>query len=343
MNKWFLILILLVTTTCAFGYEGYSPLTGGGTGGQIIYVTNLNDSGAGSFRSALASVSGPTIIRFSVGGTIYPTGTLWIVGTNITVAGETSQSPGIKIDGSYCSGPTIGISGHDIIVQHLRIRNNGSARETVQINSDYNIILDHLSVSGSADGAIDINNGVDHITISNCIIADSVEGHRSYGQYASLHHNLYSYNNRRQPKIVNYVGPYDWRNNVLQNWTGTGTNVEAGHQVNIINNYFGPPAPGEICSSGFDIDNSLSADVYISGNYFNCGYDINGLGDKSTPNEEPSVTTMTADSNLQSYVLSHAGAMPRDAYDQAHAGTAAPFNYAPAVDAGPNQVNCKSD
>jgi len=329
-------IVLLGMVTTARAYEGYTPLTTGGTGGQIVYVTNLNNSGAGSLRAALEGLTGsPTTIRFSVSGTIYPTTTLWIIGSNATIAGETAPSPGITIDGSYCSGPTVGISGHDFIVQHIRVRNNGSDRETIQINSDYNLILDHLSVSGSADGAIDINNGVDHITVSNCLIAESVEGHRSYGQYASLHHNLYSYNNRRQPKIVNYAGPYDFRNNVIQYWTGTGTNVEAGHQVNIINNYFGPTE--KVCSSGFNINSSLSADVYISGNYFTCGYDINGLGDKSTPNTEPSVTTMTADTNLANYVKSHCGAMPRDSFDQGHAGTAAPFNSAPEVDAGPDR------
>ena len=332
----FIVLLSMVTTAQA--YEGYAPLTSGGNGGAIVYVTNLNNSGAGSLRDALAGLTGsPTTIRFSVSGTIYPTGTLWFIGSNATIAGETAPPPGITIDGSYCSGPTLGISGHDLIVQHVRVRNNGSARETIQINSDYNLILDHLSVSGSADGAIDINNGVHHITVSNCLIAESVEGHRSYGRYASLHHNMYSYNNRRQPKIVNYTGPYDWRNNVLQYWTGTGTNVEAGHQVNIINNYFGPPAPGEVCSMGFHIDSGLSADVYISGNYFNCGYDINGLGDKSTPNEEPAVTTMAADAGLLAYVQGHVGAMPRDAFDQGHAGESLPFNYAPEVDAGPNR------
>ena len=71
-----------------------------------------------------------------------------------------------------CIGATVGISGHDLILRHIRVRNNGASnREIIQINSDHNLILDHLSVSGGADGGIDINNGIHNITISNCIIA----------------------------------------------------------------------------------------------------------------------------------------------------------------------------
>ena len=44
-------------------------LATGGAGGTVVNVTNLNDSGTGSFRAAVAGLSGsPTIIRFTVGG-----------------------------------------------------------------------------------------------------------------------------------------------------------------------------------------------------------------------------------------------------------------------------------
>ena len=71
-----------------------------------------------------------------------------------------------------------------------------------------------------------------------------MEAQRSYGRRASLHHNLYHGNSRRQPKIVTQEGPYDFRNNVVEYWNDVGTNVDGGHQVNIINNYYGPPGDG---------------------------------------------------------------------------------------------------
>ena len=316
---------LTVIVNAVGGYEGYAPITTGGEGGATVTVTNLNNSGAGSLRAAVDGLTGnPTKIVFGVSGTINLTSRIHVISPYVTIAGETAPGAGITLNGSNITDgtATLQVNTHDVIVRHLRIRNNASGRETIQIDGDWNLIFDHCSISGSADGGLDINNGTEYIIVSRCLIANNVEGHRSYGKYASLHHNYYNGNNRRQPKIVNTVGPYDFRNNVLQYWTGTGTNVEAGHQVNIINNYWGPT--DKSCSSGFNIDPALTADVYIHGNYFTCGYDINGLGDKPTPNEEPVVTTMVSNDALRDNVKGNCGALPRDSYDYALAGPANP-------------------
>ena len=62
--------------------------------------------------------------------------------------------------------------------------------------------------------------------------------------------------------------------------------------------------------------------------------DINLLGDKSTPNEEPPVTTYPADEALQAFVKENAGALPRDSYDAAIAGAGPQVNQSPVVNAG---------
>ena len=327
----------VTVTYKVYTYEGYEPITRGGSDGTVVHVTNLSDGGGGSLRAAIDGASGVppgTKIVFDVSGTIHVYSWLHVTTPYITIAGETAGGQGITIDGSGVGGSAVmQINGHDMIFRHLRIRHNGSTREIVQCDGDYNLVFDHLSISGGADGLLDINNGTHHIIVSRCIFYDGTEVSRSYGKYASIHHNLYYGNNRRQPKIVNAEGPYDWRNNLVQYWTGTGTNVEFGHQVNIINNYFGPT--DKACENGFHIEPAFTADVYISGNYFTCGYDINGLGDKTDgPNEEPNVITLPATDALRDNVRGDCGAMPRDSIDESIAGPVVNPNEAPTADAG---------
>ncbi len=81
--------------------EGFGANAVGGRGGRVIEVTNLNDSGAGSFR-ACAEATGPRICTFRVSGTIQLQSDINVRGeamSYLTVAGQTSPG-GIQLKGS---------------------------------------------------------------------------------------------------------------------------------------------------------------------------------------------------------------------------------------------------
>ena len=95
------------------GAEGHGRYVTGGRGGKVVHVTNLNDSGTGSFREAVKS--GKRIIVFDVAGVIALKSDLKI-GDNITILGQTAPSPGITLR-YFTVQP-----GSNNIIRFLRIR-----------------------------------------------------------------------------------------------------------------------------------------------------------------------------------------------------------------------------
>lgn len=129
------------------GAEGHGRFVTGGRGGKIYHVTNLNDSGTGSFREAVKS--GKRIIVFDVAGVIALKSDLKIA-DNITILGQTAPSPGITLR-YYTVQP-----GSNNIIRFIRIRRgqekniNDGADASWQRNKT-GIIFDHCSFSWSID------------------------------------------------------------------------------------------------------------------------------------------------------------------------------------------------
>ena len=249
------------------GAEGHGRFVTGGRGGKIYHVTNLNDSGTGSFREAVKS--GKRIIVFDVAGVIALKSDLKIA-DNITILGQTAPSPGITLR-YYTVQP-----GSNNIIRFIRIRRgqekniNDGADASWQRNKT-GIIFDHCSFSWSIDEVASFYDN-NNFTMQWCTVAESLtnpghsKGAHGYGgiwggKLASFHHNFVAHLMNRGPRFngarygwTGYTSnkeysTYKWqntvqaenvdfRNCVMYNAQGTCYGGPGGGQINIVNNYY---------------------------------------------------------------------------------------------------------
>lgn len=249
------------------GAEGHGRYVTGGRGGKVVHVTNLNDSGTGSFREAVKS--GKRIIVFDVAGVIALKSDLKFA-DNITILGQTAPSPGITLR-YYTVQP-----GNNNIIRFLRIRRgeekniNDGADATWQRNKT-GIIFDHCSFSWSIDEVASFYDN-NNFTMQWCTVAESLtnpghsKGAHGYGgiwggKLASFHHNFVGHLMNRGPRFngarygwTGYTSnkdydTYKWenpvqaenvdfRNCVMYNAQGTCYGGPGGGQINIVNNYY---------------------------------------------------------------------------------------------------------
>ena len=132
----------------------------GGRGGQVIHVTNLNDSGEGSLR-ACAEAAGPRTCVFQLSGIVDLIDRIKIENPYLTLAGQTAPGEGITIRGM------LSLRTHDIIIRHVRVRPgprlipSPSNLDAIQISDPgQNIILDHVSMSWATDEVFSVWGGL---------------------------------------------------------------------------------------------------------------------------------------------------------------------------------------
>ena len=250
------------------GAEGFGAYSEGGRGGDIIKVTNLNDSGPGSLREAVNS-EGPRIIVFEVAGTITLDSTLTLSNPYITIAGQSAPPPGITIRGEQ-----VKIETNNVVIRFIRFR-PGNYNERRPEGTDWNgmdavdigkedsdevhdIILDHCSFSWATDENIGIWYSSRNVTIQNSIISEPLHLFPEHEQYPypgqglliglnstniSILRNFFAHNYERHP-YMNANGQLDFRNNIIYNAGQRVAHFQnaAGKKqtVNFVHNYIKP-------------------------------------------------------------------------------------------------------
>lgn len=250
------------------GAEGFGKYAAGGRSGTVYFVTNTNDSGAGSFRDA-CSVSGRTII-FKVGGIINYSGSRFAPKPNITIAGQTAPGDGITIYGNGLS-----FSGsHNDIVRFIRVRegiNGDSGTDAMGIANGHDMIFDHITSSWGRDETFSINGDVTNITIQSAIVSQGLQGHSAGGLIqtsggVSILRSLYIDNDTRNPKVK---GVNEFVNNVVCNWETIGYNMggdSSGESwCNVFNNYF---MRGQASSSTAIGGGNTDFHIYATNNWY---------------------------------------------------------------------------
>ena len=250
------------------GAEGHGRFVTGGRGGEIRHVTNLKDSGTGSFREAVKG-DAKKIVVFDVGGVVALSSNITI-GANTTILGQTAPAPGITLR-YYTVNP-----GANNIIRFIRLRrgqerdvNDGADASTQRQKTG--IIFDHCSFSWSIDEVASFYDN-NNFTMQWCTVAESLTntGHTKNahgyggiwgGKLASFHHNMIAHVSNRGPRFngarygwTGYTSNYDYaqykwenpaqaenvdfRNCVMYNAQGTCYGGPGGGQINIVNNFY---------------------------------------------------------------------------------------------------------
>ena len=316
------------------GAQGFGKNATGARTGTVYHVTNLNDSGAGSFRDAVSASN--RFIVFDVGGYIQ-LATAVSAKSNLTIAGQTAPGQGIGFRGGEISFA----NSSNVICRYLRIRPGSETASTdddaLSLYRAQNVMIDHSSFEFAPWNNIDAvsddwqNYPVTNITIQDSLIADPTGQQfgahtESVSSQMAWYRNIFANSHNRNPLAkINTV----FVNNLLYNYSaGYTTHTSTNFTHDIVNNYFvmGPASAGTD-DTWFQID--LNQSIYYSGNLKDTN--LNGTldGAATTPywyqgtgtvltspwSSETTATTPLSAPSAARVAMSLAGTLPRDPMD----------------------------
>jgi len=316
------------------GAQGFGKKATGARNGTVYHVTNLNDSGTGSFRDAVSASN--RFVVFDVGGYIQ-LATAVSAKSNLTIAGQTAPGDGIGFRGGEISFA----NSSNIICRYLRIRPGSETASTdddaLSLFRAQNVMIDHSSFEFAPWNNIDAvsddwqNYPVTDITIQDSLIADPTGQQfgahtESVSSQMAWYRNIFASSHNRNPLAkINTV----FVNNVLYNYSaGYTTHTSTTFQHDILNNYFifGPASTGTD-NTWFQVD--MNQSIYYAGNLKDSN--LNGTldGATTTPywyqgtgtvlsspwSSETTATTPLDTASAARVAMSLAGTLPRDAMD----------------------------
>jgi len=291
--------------------EGFGKYAIGGRGGRVIEVTNLDDSGPGSFREA-CEAEGPRTVVFRVSGTIALESELEIEHPYITIAGQTAPGDGICVKNYQ-----VKVETDHVIIRYMRFRpgdERGVEQDAFSGEGDH-IVIDHCSVSWGVDETLSFNKAA-NLTVQWCLVSESLyrsvhkKGDHGYGGLwggpgGSFHHNALVHHSSRNPRASGNKesGLLDFRNNVVYNW---GFNSAYGGELwprNWVNNYYKPgPATRDSVKRRIFLQKAKEGKMYLAGTHMDGYPEVNadnwGKGVDYAEDGEATEATLRVDSEF---------------------------------------------
>ena len=264
---------------------------------SVYRVTNLNDSGAGSFRDAVSQSN--RFVVFDVGGVV-TLGSVAVVSSNVTIAGQTAPG-GIAFYGDRLAFT----SANNTISRYIAVRKGeaGTREDSVSLSRGTNMIFDHMSVTWGVDETFSMNPDsgyvIDNITIQNTVIAQGLDrlGHSAGGLMTlgegsrfSVIKSLFADNVTRNPKVR---GENEYINNVVYGYETAGyimgDTVNMTSHANAIGNYF---IEGPVDGSSPFASGTPQFEIYGNDNWVDANR--NGVLDGSSITTYPGATVATS-------------------------------------------------
>ncbi|NJO37908.1 MAG: hypothetical protein HC871_10195, partial [Rhizobiales bacterium] len=254
-----LALMLLASVACAAskpqlpafpGAVGYGRMAVGWRGGDVVKVTNIEDSGPDSLRHCLEGLALPRVCIIETSGTIALHRAIHVQ-PDVYLAGQTAPGDGLQLRLSgddNGSSPLIIKNSHDVVIRNLKSRPGPGAIPTPAVSSllvenSERVMLDRLSLMFASDQVFSVHaerGSTRDVTLQRSIVAYGLhssnhpKGHHSKGAlvcsliprapengdrcgFVTLWHNLFAHNNDRNPDLNSTSMPMQVVNNVFYN------------------------------------------------------------------------------------------------------------------------------